>query len=191
MTDTNSQEEVVAPEENEQGGDGEAEVVTLKKEEYEKLNQTLGSLKRELKDLKKPKEEPKENKIENSKSNKTEEFGLLHQTFLRSAGVIDEDEIELAKRIQKETGMDWVKVPDSKYFKLELEELRTNKANTKATSNIRGSKEPSDSKNTVEYWNSKGIPPTPADIPDRKTRAKIIRAMIASVSSSGKKFYND
>jgi len=40
---------------NEEGEGNEPEVVKVPKADYDKLNQTLGSLKRELKDLKKPK----------------------------------------------------------------------------------------------------------------------------------------
>ncbi len=171
------------------GGEGETiESISIPKTEYDTLNQTLGSLKRELKDLKKaPKDEPKETR-KNSKE--PEEFGLLHKTYLRAAGVASEDEMELARKIQQETGMDWDKVPDSKYFKLELEELRTAKANATATSNVRGGTGKSDAKNDSAYWIAKGTPPSATDVPDRKVRAKIAIAMMNNAKSS-KKFYND
>lgn len=183
MNPNENQEADITPEADVQ----EPEVVSIPKSDYDKLNQTLGSLKREIKDLKKPKEEPKEN-FNNSKP---EEFGLLQRTFLRSAGVTSEDEIELARKIQKETNMDWSTLPDSKYFKSELEDLRTTKANTNATANVRGGQGTSETKSTPEYWQAKGVPPTAQDIPDRKTRAKIVRSFMANSRTGGKKFYND
>ncbi len=187
--DTTKTTETV-PVDGNNGGEGDnVETISVPKAEYDVLNQTLGSLKRELKDLKKAptKDEPKET-LKNSTKN-PEEFGLIHRTYLRAAGVTGDDEVELARKIQKETGMDWEKVPDSKYFKLELEELRTSKANATATSNIRGGQGKGDSKNTPEYWIAKGTPPSATDVPDRKVRAKIARAMMGN-AKNGKQFYN-
>ncbi len=188
METTKTTENVTVDTKN-SGGEGETvESISIPKTEYDTLNQTLGSLKKEIKDLKKaPKDELKET---HKNSKESEEFGLLHKTYLRAAGVITEDEVELARKIQKETGMDWDKVPDSKYFKLELEELRTSKANATATSNIRGGQGKSDAKNTPEYWIAKGTPPSATDVPDRKVRTKIALAMMNNAKSS-KKFYND
>lgn len=186
-TDDNNQEVVVDLDNDNTSED----VVTVSRDEYtnlktgyEKLNQTLGSLKRELKDLKKPKEEPKETKT-------TEDFGLLHQTFLRAAGIASDDEIELARKIQKETGMDWAKLPDSKYFKSELEELRTTKANAQATSGINGGGGVNDIKSNPEYWIKSGKYPSREEVPDRSLRTKIREAMMKNASTNGKTFYND
>jgi hypothetical protein len=76
-------------------------------------------------------------------------------------------------------------------FKAKLERQQTARNNIVATSNIRGGQGQSQAKNTPEYWIAKGVPPTSADIPDRKTRAKIARAMMANTSTGGKKFYNE
>lgn len=127
--------------------------------------------------------------IKEAKSN-SDEFGLLQKTYLRSAGVIEEDEIELAKNIQSKTGLDWDKLVDDDYFKTKLEGLRTSKTNVIATSNIRGGKG-SETKNTPEYWIAKGEIPSREQIPDRTTRVKIARTMMANARTSGKKFYND
>lgn len=168
-------------------GEGETtqvETIQIPKSDYEKLNQTVGSLKRELKDLKKPKEEAPQTPQTNP-----DEFGLLQKTFLRAAGVTSEAEMELAQKLQKETGMGWDKLVDSKYFKTELEELRTTQANAVATSNVRGNAATTQAKLSVDHWLQQGRPPTPADVPDAKTRQKIITQMMKS--GSGKVFYND
>lgn len=137
---------------------------------------------------KKEEKKPEESKPQDKKSD--EEFGLLEKSYLRSADIVDEDEIELVKKLMKETGKDIDKLIESKYFKSELEELRTTKKNEKATSNVRGGKGTTKATDNPEYWIAKGVPPTAEQVPDRKTRAKIARAMMAS-TKSGKKFYNE
>jgi len=128
--------------------------------------------------------------VENDKK-APNEFGLLEKTYLRSAGVTAEDEVELAKDIQKKTGMDWDQLVDDDYFQTKLEDLRTSRANVEATSDIKGGGGgQSGAKNTPEYWVAKGVPPTAEQVPDRKTRVKIARAFMTN-SKEGKKFYND
>lgn len=162
--------------------------VKLTKAEYEELigaKATVGSLKRELKDLRKPKEE-------HTEKSSTEEFGLLQKTYLRSAGIVDEDEVALAKKIKKEIGVEWDTLPDNKYFKMELDSLRTDKANAQATDVRGGGAQGSGAKNAPEHWIAKGIPPTVKDVPDRKERVKIINAMVKNEKNGGGgKFYNE
>lgn len=126
------------------------------------------------------------------KSDKSDEFGLLHKTYLRAAGIVEEDEIELAKDIQKRTGLDWDKIVDDDYFKSKLDGLRTVKANALATSNVRGGQGSSTAKNSPEYWIAKGVRPTPDQVPDRGTRVKIYEAMIdKEKGGAGGGFYNE
>jgi hypothetical protein len=164
----------------------EAETVSVPKSDYDKLNQTLGSLKRELKDLKKPKEETKETKETSAKP----DSNLIEKAFLRSAQITDKEEVELALSTAKKWGVSVDTLVDDEDFKVKLDKLRTNKANIAATSDIRGSGGTSQAKMTTEYWKAKGTRPTPADIPDRKTRVKVIRDLMAG-SKSGAKFYNE
>ncbi len=89
-TDDNNQEVVIPTEEGEGEGD-QAEVISISKSDYDKLNQTLGSMKRELKDLKKPKEEAKETPQKTNPDN-----SLLEKAFLRTAGISTPDEVEFA-----------------------------------------------------------------------------------------------
>ena len=94
-------------------------------------------------------------------------------------------------KARKKWGVEVDALVDDDDFKAKLEKHRTTKANSLATSNIRGSAGETQAKNTPEYWISKGAPPSRTDVPDRKTRATIVRAMMKNASTDGKKFYND
>jgi len=189
METTKTEEASVTPEENtgEETTEEETQenIVTLSKEEYDTLNQTLGSLKKEVKDLKKSKETPKET----PKSNQTDS-DLLQKAFLRSAAITAEDEVELALETARKWDMSVDKLVDDEDFQIKLDKLRTKKSNEQATSGVRGDASGSDTKNTPEYWIAKGAPPTREDVPDRKTRAKIARAFLSN-QKQGKTFYNE
>lgn|SRR3972149_2377938 len=163
-----------------------SEVIALK----EKNRQLFARAKKaegfELKDGKWVKPEPKPEAKTPEKSN--EDFGLLEKTYLRAAGIAEEDEVELAKKLKKETGKDLDALIDSNYFKSELENLRTTKANIKATDGVRGGR--GETTDKPEHWIAKGVPPTPEQVPDRKKRVEIAKAMISN-AKSGKKFYNE
>lgn len=134
--------------------------------------------------------EKKEKKSKAEKSEPNEEFGLLEKTYLRTADIIEEDEVELVKKLMEETGKG-IEVIETKYFKSELEELRSKKATEKAVSDIRGGRGGVKAADSPDYWVAKGVPPTKEQVPDRKTRVKIARAMMQNASTGGKKFYND
>lgn len=121
---------------------------------------------------------------------KSDDFGLLEKSFLRSAGITAEDEVELARTTAKKWDMPIDKLVDDEDFKTKLEKMRTQKANELATSNIKGSGGKGQAKETLEYWVAKGTPPSREDVPDRKLRAQIARSMMANAKSS-KTFYND
>lgn len=162
------------------------ETVSIPKRDYETLNQTLGSLKRELKDLKKA---PKEAPVETDKST-PDGNTLMEKAYLRSAGITDKEEVDLALTTAKKWGLSIDELVDDEDFQGKLEKHRTTKANALATSNIRGDKSGGGAKDTPAYWIAKGTAPTPDQVPDRKTRVAIARAMIAN-TKTGKKFYND
>lgn len=191
MTDTNSQEVVVDTINNE--GEGEntgTDTISIPKADYETLNQTLGSLKRELKDLKKAKEETKETSKTNAKPDESRLLERVEKMALNVANVTHPDDVELARNTAKKWGMDLEDVLKDDDFKAKLERQQTTRNNLVATSNIKGGAGTSQAKNTPEYWIAKGVPPSATDVPDRKLRATIARAMLASTKSS-KKFYND
>lgn len=190
-TETKTEGEVIDTT-NDTGEGKTDENISIPKKDYDTLNQTLGSLKRELKDLRKAKEETKD-EPKTSKTNQADESRTLEKVeklSLRLAGITHPDDIELARKIAKETGKDIDVVLESKYFKVELEELQAARANVEATSGIKGGDGKSQAKFSPEYWIAKGVPPTAADVPDRKVRAQIARAMMASTKNT-KKFYND
>src|SRR3990167_1405163 len=97
-------QEVGADTQNDAGEGEQVETIAIPKSDYEKLNQTLGSLKREIKDLKKPKEETKET------PEKTKPDDALLQRMeklaLKTANVTHEDDVELARKTAKKWGME-------------------------------------------------------------------------------------
>ena len=186
--DTSTTENDVVIEPNEGEGESSVDTVAVPKSDYEKLNQTLGSLKRELKDLKKSKEEDKETPQET----KSDDVLLqkIERMSLRQAGIDHSDDIELARNTAKKWNVDIDEVLADEDFKVKLERQQTARANVQATSGVKGGVGTAQAKNTPEYWVAKGTPPSPSDVPDRKTRAKIVRAMMASAKDT-KKFYNE
>jgi len=182
-TETN-QEAPVTPETTETVVEKpESDTIAVSREEYAKLQETLGSLKRELKDFKKPKAEEATTKPDSS--------DLLQKTFLRSAGISKEKEVELALSTAKKWGMPVDKLVDDVDFQAKLEKFRTDEANVEATSEIRGGGNSKTATQTEEYWLAKGVPPTPDQVPDRKLRAKIARSLVAKhKGTGGNPFYN-
>lgn len=193
-TDNNNQDVVIDNTDNGGGNDTDAQDIKLSKDEYGKLKayeSTVGSLKRELKDLKKSMEANGQGKTEAPKSQQ-EEFGLLQKSYLRSAGITDAEEVELAKGLSKKWDMELDVLVDDEDFKAKLEKIRTTKANAKAINVEGGSGTSGGAKNSVEYWSQKGELPTSKDVPDRKTRAAISRTMAErSRGGGGGKFYNE
>lgn len=172
-------------------GESQSETVSVAKADYDKLNQTLGSLKKELKDLKKSSDKPKE---EVSKESQPDNAVMqrLEKMALRQAGITHGDDIELAQKTAKKWGMDIDEVLADDDFKVKLERQQTERSNVEATSKVRGSNSgPSQAKNTPEYWLTKGQPPTPADVPDSAIRRKIVSAFLKKARGNGKlEFYN-
>lgn len=129
-------------------------------------------------------ETPKESKNEPDTSD------LLHKTFLRSAGISKEKEVELALETAKKWNTPIDRLVDDEDFQGKLERLRTSEANALATSSVKGGGTSGGAKDTPEYWIAKGAPPTPDQVTDRKTRVKIARAFMND-AKQGKKFYNE
>jgi len=190
MTETQSQEVVVDTANNEGEGEVETDTISIPKKDYETLNQTLGSLKRELKDLRKAKDDTKETPQQTTKPDDNRLVERLERMTLRQANITHPDDVDLAKNVAKKWGMDLEEVIGDEDFKAKLERQQTTRDNLAATSNVKGGAGQSQAKNTPEYWIAKGVPPTRNEVPDRKTRATIVRAMM-SATRSGKKFYND
>lgn len=189
--ETNKTEGEVDITNHEGEGEGESETVSVAKADYDKLNQTLGSLKKELKDLKKSKEDTSETPGK-TKTDENQLLAKIERMSLRQAGISDPEDIKLAQDTAKKWNMDIDDVLADEDFKIKLERQQTTRANTLATSRVKGGSGTSQAKMTAEYWIAKGMPPTPTDIPDKATRQKIVQAVIKSVKQGdNKKFYND
>lgn len=188
---TEQNNQAVADDTTNAGGEGESsqgEVITLKKGDYEKMLTDLGSLKRENKDLKKPKE-PKEETSE--KTNDSALAEKVETLALRVEGINKDSEIDLARKLQKETGLPMDKLLSSKYFKAELEDLRASEANAEASTGIKGDKSNSQNpKSSAAYWIAKGEYPPRDQVSDNKVRKEIRDALVAKEKGTSGKFYN-
>lgn len=155
----------------------------------EELRKRDGSIKRLKTKLEKSKEtETDEGKQDIEKPEKKD--NLLEKAFLRSAQITDKEEVELALTTAKKWGVGVDELVDDEDFQIKLEKHRTNKANLEATTDVKGDKSGVSAKNTPEYWIAKGVPPTKEQVPDKKARVKIARAMMTN-AKSGKTFYSD
>lgn len=185
----NNEGVVATPETSEQGETESGATISLSKSEYEELvgmKSAYGSLKREMKDIKKALETKSE-----APQSADSSTGLVEKTYLRAAGITDAEEMELALSTAKKWGISVDKVVDDEDFKIKLDKHRTAKANLEATSNISGDQGAGTTQKGAAYWLAKGTPPTAQDVPSRKERAAIHRAFLAKASSGGKTFYND
>ena len=171
-------------------GEG-AEVVTLSKGEHAKLNETIGSLKRELKDLRKAKDETPETK------NKPDEVLLkrLDSLALKTAGIVEADEKELFEKWKTDTGREADAVIDNNIFRKELEDLRTARKNLAATSDIKGETGISEAKANPDYWisrsskDSEGNPVFPEDM-QREMFTKVLDKLNPKSQGTKLRFYN-
>ena len=185
-TETN-QNDAPATGAGEGGGESKVETVTIPKTEWETTNQTLGSLKRQVKDLSKPKDEPKETPKETTPDN----TGLLKKAFLRSAG-LKPTEIDFALETAEKWNMDVDKLVDDEDWSAKLEKFRVKESTALAVSGVKGGGgDGSQAKNSTEYWKAKGTPPTPDEVPDKKIRRKIVKEMMDSGNKKGTSFYNE
>jgi len=191
-TETKTETDVVTG--NNEGEGNEEENISVPKKDYDTLNQTLGSLKRELKDLKKLKEEPKETK-ETPKENQKPDDALLQRIekmALRLADITHSEDIELAQKTAKKWNVDIDEVITDEDFQVKLKKQQDARSNVEATSGVKGSgSSTSKAKESLEYWTKEGRPPTPAEVPNTEARRKIVRGMLNASKGDGKmKFYN-
>lgn len=151
----------------------------------EEQNKQIGILKRELKrSSKETSETPKKT---TSESNVQDRLDAL---ALRTAEITHEDDVELAKQTASKWNMAIEQIVEDEDFKAKLERQRDSRANAEATSNVKGNKTKGSPKQSADYWVAKGVPPTREQVPDRKLRAQIAKAMIQEVKT-GKQFYSD
>src|ERR1051326_923101 len=186
-TNENNQEVIVDTQNNE--GEGQSDSITISKKDYDTLNQSLGSLKRELKDIKKAQESKPE--VKNTPTTNQPDNKLLQKSFLRAAGITDAEEVDLALSTAKKWGVEVDSLVDDEDFQAKLNKLRTTKANRAAVADVKGSNGTSNAKLDPSYWVGKGTYPTSQDVPDRKARVAILSALHKNATGSGKIFYNE
>lgn len=159
------------------------------KELIQNQQSDIASLKRSLK--KATKETRSDTPTKNQTSDDSDLSQKVDKMALRIAGITEKDEVDLFNRLKEETGKTADELLETKYFQAELQDLRDQRSNADAATNVSGDKTKASAKDSVDYWLAKGEPPTPDQLPDRKKRAEIIRAFMKKGSSNGKTFYND
>lgn len=151
----------------------------------ESQSNDIASLKRSLKKA------SKDTKETPTKTNDAELAEKVEHLSMQVAGITELDEVKLARDLQSETGLAMDKLLGSKYFKSELEDLRTAKANAEATSGVKGDKSGSgNAKQSADYWIAKGEYPTREQVSDRKVRQEIRKALVDKEKGTSGKFYN-
>jgi len=158
----------------------------VSKTEWEKTNQTLGSLKRQLKDLQKS-NEPKETAEPNQDNALLQR---LERIAFKQAGIDHPDDMELARKTAQKWKVDVDEVLADEDFKVKLERQQTVRNTRDATTNIKGDPGTSPSKTDPAIYIARGAPPTSTEVSSRKERAKIVRAMLEHGKSTGT-FYNE
>lgn len=191
--DTETTETEVATENGNGEGEPSIETLTIPKKDYETLNQTLGSLKREIKDLKKSKEEseepPKNQKPDDALSQRLEKLAL------KTANITHEDDVELARKTAKKWGMEIEDVLADEDFQVKLKKQQDARANVEATSGVKGEGSgKTGGKNKAEHWINSNTPPSDEDVANHGIpKAELAKIMAHFVTNKGsnKKFYND
>ena len=169
-----------------------SEETTDWKAEAIKARRIASRLRGKLTKVTEVKVEPKQDsKQETAKPEESVLLNKLERMALRQAGLTHPDDVELARATAKKWNVDIDEVLEDEDFKVKLERQQTTRDNAVATSNIKGGAGTSQAKFSPEYWLAKGVPPSASDVPDRKTRAKIVRSFIAKAGTNGKTFYND
>ena len=140
-----------------------------------------------------------EKKPEAKSSVKSDEELLkrLDKLALKTSGINEADEVELFEKWKTDTGRDADSIVDNNIFKKELEDLRTAKANLKATSNIKGESGASGAKNEPDYWIAKATkgPDGKLLFPEEMPKEVYTKVLAKLAASSGEnseelRFYN-
>jgi hypothetical protein len=133
-------------------GEGEAKVeeetIAIPKKEYDTLNQTLGSLKREVKDLKKVNDKPKE---ETPPSKPAGELDDTQLDYLDLKGITEEEDIAVIKSVMAKTGQTVRQALKDDYVVAKLKDLKVSRDVKAATPSAtkRSGQQPSDNE---DYW---------------------------------------
>lgn len=170
-TEENNQEVEVAEETTEEETEEETDVITIPKSEWNKTQQTLGSLKREIKTYKKSTETSKE-------TPNTGELAESQLEFLELKGVTDQDEIDIIAKFVAKTGQPVRQALRDDYVQSKLAALKADKAVKNATPGAtkRGGNQQTDVAAAIARFEQTGELPE-----DYETRTEVIN----SVSNKG------
>lgn len=176
MNPEENQEDSGSPEES-TGEGNEVETISIPKAEYEKLNQTLGSLKREVKDLKKPKDEPKE--TPKTESNEPD-YGKL--AYLHARQITHDEDIKLVNDEANRLKLPLHAVLEMEHVK---NNLKRNLEKREAADGLPSQGNRSGSKlKDVDYWVAKGGLPDDQELAEKVVAARERQAV-------GKKFADE
>ena len=190
MIDTN--QETGAESETGTGEGTKEDVVTLPRSEYSKLSETIGSLKRDIKDLKKAKDETPIK----TESKSDDKLGTRLDTLaLKMAGIVKPEEKALFDKWKGETGREADAIVENSIFQKELEDIRVASKNQEATSNIKGEQGGASIKDDPDYWisrsskDAKGMPVFPEEMP-REMFSKVLDKLSTKTQGNKLKYYN-
>ena len=170
-----------------------------------KAQELKGIAKRRATQLKKAKEalaNPPKPELPVKKDNSKSDDKLLERLdkmALKVSGITEADEVELFNNWKEQTAREADDIVGNVIFKKELEDLRTAKANLRATSDIKGEGDRSGgAKNNPEYWIAKatkgkdGQLEFPEETP-KELFEKIVNKISENEPSQSKKlkFYNE
>lgn len=114
---------------------------------------------------------------------------LVHKAYLAARGITDEDEVDLATSTATKWGLTLDKLMSDADWQDKIGKFRTQKANERATAEIKAGPGSASSTQTPEFYIARGTPPSAEEVTDSKTRAQITRAMMGSGKKGGR-FYN-
>lgn len=122
-------------------------------------------------------EKPVDKPADQSQSNELDNGTIA---LLNVNGIKDTAELDLVKKIVKETGRPVSEVIGSKYFQAELKDLRESVAADGAASAKGGQRNGNAARDTVDYWIAKGeLPPRDQE----ELRRKVVNARIKKEQS--------
>lgn len=126
----------------------EEETIAIPKKEWEVTNQTLGSLKKEIKDLKKSVDKPKE---ETPQSKPTGELDDTQLDYLDLKGITEEEDIAVIQSIMRKTGQSLRETLKDEYVTSKLKDLKVSRdvKNATPTATKRSGQ---DASNNEDYW---------------------------------------
>jgi len=168
--ENNQNEEVETPEVELELEVEEEEKITMSKSEWEKFQQTQGSLKRQVKELRKSSEpnEPKE-----TSSNELNDTQL---NYLDVKGIYEPEDLKIVETFVQKTGKNVREALKDDYVTAKLSSNKTAREVQEAmpSGSKRGGNQSGDLASAVAKYEATGVLPT-----DFKTRSEVINAFVS------------